>query len=47
MERKGNVLSFPMQGLVVLDGGKWGVLYRGIHGNAGDAGRVLIILAIR
>ena len=23
MERKGNVLSFPMQGLVVLDGGKW------------------------
>ena len=47
MERKGNVLSFPMQGLVVLDGGKWGVLYQGIHGNAGDAGRVLIILAIR
>lgn len=29
MERKGNVLSFPMQGLVVLDGGKWGVLYQG------------------
>lgn len=29
MERKGNVLSFPMQGLVVLDSGKWGVLYRG------------------
>lgn len=23
MERKGNVLSFPMQGLVVLDSGKW------------------------
>ena len=32
MERKGNVLSFPMQGLVVLDGGKWGVLLSGIHG---------------
>ena len=29
MERKGNVLSFPMQGLVVLDSGKWGVLYQG------------------
>lgn len=29
MERKGNVLSFPMQGLVILDGGKWGVLYQG------------------
>ena len=47
MERKGNVLSFPMQGLVVLDSGKWGSTVSGIHGNAGDAGRVLIILAIR
>lgn len=46
MERKGNVLSFPMQGLVILDGGKWEYCIR-IHGNVGDAGRVLIILAIR